>query len=135
VDSPVLVIMLLAKGKKYICGFAGAPPLFTNPHAIMCPDVDPFNQKALSNVPECTFFVVQSPFPLADPRSTVLLVVGTPVVKFAGSWLIAPPMPNTKLHPVKANTWSVAGLAGSVTTIGGSTTPVPGFPLPSLVPS
>ena len=28
------------------------------------------------------------------PRSTVLLVVGTPVVKFAGSWLIAPPMPS-----------------------------------------
>ena len=70
-----------AKGKKYICGFDGTPPLFTNLHAIMCPDVDPFTQNALSNVPECTFFPVQSPAPVADPKSTVLLVVGTPVVK------------------------------------------------------
>jgi hypothetical protein len=95
VDDPVLVMTLLAKGKKYITGFDGVPPAFTNPHAIMCPDADPFSQNALSNAPECTFFPVQSPAPVADPRFTVLLVVGTPVVKFAGSWLIAPPMPTT----------------------------------------
>ena len=111
----------------YISGGAGAPPdSFTNPHAIMCPDVDPFTQNALSNVPECTFFPVQSPSPLADPRSTVLPLESVEeLVKFAGSWLTAPPMPKTTLQPVKANTWSVVGLAGSVTAIGGSTIPVP----------
>jgi hypothetical protein len=55
-DAPVLVMRLLAKGKKYIFGFDGFSGLLavpeTNPHAIMCPDVDPFSQKALSNVPE-----------------------------------------------------------------------------------
>src|ERR1700689_1068451 len=109
-----------------ISAAAGVPPLFTNPHAIMCPEVDPFNQNALSNVPECTFFPVQSPVPLADPKFTVLLVVSVEeLVKFAGSWLTAPPMPSTTLHPVKANIWSVPGLAGSATAIGGSTIPVP----------
>src|ERR1700683_885012 len=105
----------------YTSGAYGVPPLFTNPHAIMCPEVDPFNQNALSNGPECTFFPVQSPSPLADPKSTVLLVVSVEdVVKLAGSWLTPPPMPSTTLHPVKANTWSVPGLAGSATAIGGS---------------
>jgi hypothetical protein len=52
----------------------------------MCPEVDPFTKKALSNVPECTFLPVQSPVPLADPKSTVLLVVSVvELVKFAGS--------------------------------------------------
>jgi hypothetical protein len=130
VDEPVLVMTLLAKGKKYTFGFdgiSGAPDVpDTNPHAIMCPDVDPFTQNALSNVPECTLPVVQSPSPLPDPRSTVLLVVSAlELVKFAGTWLTAPPMPSTTLHPVKANIWSVVGLAGSVTAIGGSTIPVP----------
>jgi len=51
VVEPVLVMTLLAKGKKYIFGSAGAPPDSTNPQAIMCPDVDPFNQNVLSNAP------------------------------------------------------------------------------------
>ena len=79
VDEPVLVISWLAKGKKYIFGFEGISGFDdvpdTNPHAIKCPEVEPFNQNALSNVPECTLPVVQSPFPLPDPKSTVLLVV------------------------------------------------------------
>ena len=105
----MLVMMLLANGKKYMRGFDGISGALdvpdTNPHAIMCPDVDPFTQKALSNVPECTLPVVQSPFPCPDPRSTVLLVVSVlELVKFAGSWLSAPPMPGTMLHPVNTNT-------------------------------
>jgi hypothetical protein len=80
----------------------------TNPHAIMCPEVDPFTQKVLSKAPECTFFPVQSPIPLADPKSTVLppvpVVRAVELVKFAGSWLMPPPTPGTELHPVKANT-------------------------------
>src|SRR5271168_890245 len=44
-------------------------------------------------------------------------------------------MPCTMLHPVKTNTWSVAELAGSVTAIGGSMSPVPAWPLPSPDPS
>ena len=79
VDEPVLVISWLANGKKYILGFEGISGFDvvpdTNPHAIKCPEVEPFNQNALSNVPACTLQVVQSPFPLPDPKSTVLLVV------------------------------------------------------------
>src|SRR5579863_2346603 len=112
----------------YITGSAGAPPDLKNPHAIRWPEVVPFNQNALSNVPECTFFPVQSPFPLADPRSTVLLVEGEPVEKVAESWVTAPPMPCTLLQPVNANTWSVPGLAGSLSAYGESTMPVPAFP-------
>ena len=51
VVEPVLVMTWLAKGKKYILGSAGTPPDWTNPQAIMCPDVEPFNQNALSNEP------------------------------------------------------------------------------------
>jgi hypothetical protein len=109
VDEPVLVISWLAKGKKYILGFDGISGLDvvpdTNPHAIKCPEVDPFNQNALSNVPECALPVVQSPSPLPDPKSTVLLVVRVvELVKLAPIWLTAPPMPCTMLHPVKTNT-------------------------------
>jgi hypothetical protein len=108
-DEPVLVMTLLAKGKKYIFGFDGINGLTfvpdTNPHATMCPEVEPFRKKALSNVPEWTLPCVQSPVPVADPRSTVLLVVSVlALVKFAGSWLTAPPMPFTMLHPVNTNT-------------------------------
>jgi hypothetical protein len=50
VDVAELVMTPLAKGNIYICGFDGAPLSFTNPHSIMCPDVDPYSQNALSNV-------------------------------------------------------------------------------------
>ena len=88
VDEPVLVITLVANGKKYIFGFDGISGLDavpdTNPHAIRCPEVDPFVQNALSKVPERALSVVQSPLPCPDPRSTVLLVVRVvALVKFA----------------------------------------------------
>src|ERR1039458_9138549 len=89
----------------------------------------PFNQNALSNVPECALPPVQSPSPLPDPISTVFAVVAVlEFVKFAAIWVTAPPMPSTSLHPVNARTWSLVGLAGSLTTIGASTIPVPAPP-------
>jgi|SRR5580692_842067 hypothetical protein len=109
VDEPVLVMTLLAKGKKYIWGFDGikgwdvVPD--TNPQAIMCPEADPFTQNALSRVPAWTLPVVQSPVPVAEPRFTVFAVeIAVALVKFVGSCVMAPPIPSTLLHPVKTKT-------------------------------
>src|SRR6202046_2418245 len=109
VDEPVLVMTLLAKGKKNIFGFDGISGVDdvpdTNPQVIRWPEVDPFTQNLLSNAPEYALSVIQSPVPCPKPRSTVLLVVRVvELVKFAGIWLAAPPMPCTMLHPVNTNT-------------------------------
>ena len=130
VDVAVLAMRPLVKGNIYISGGAGISGLVfvpdMNPHAIMCPVADPFSQNALSNVPECTLFPVHVPLPSADPRFTNAGVVSD--VKFAGIWMTAPPKAFVLLHPVNANTWSIVGLAGSLTAIGGSTIPVPAPP-------
>src|SRR5215469_2307244 len=90
VRSPLAVITPLANGNMYILGFEGMRglPLVpeTKPQPIMWPDVDPLVQNSLSNMAAWTFPLVQSPFPLPDPKSTVFVLVAAELeVKFAGS--------------------------------------------------